>query len=653
MHEPLIDHWSYSSMTKLMRNPLAFKKNYVIGVWDDLSSPSSVVGTAAHKAIQSYYEGVSIDAAIQAGQKYIDEMSDTGINYGKTGSRENIIVSYNQAIRFFFEEQPKFYEILGVEQTIKEHITDVNNGERLSLPAKAKIDMITRNDLGEIEVIDWKFTSYQLDTDKDDFNKIIQAMFDYHVIKAKYGEAPARVRYIICKTSKNRDGSSQLSEYSYEFDSPGDFAMFYRLYNDCTKLVSIPDMVFLPNPDDIFDGGNTFEIYRSGIMEADRPMSVKKKTEQRVFVEKNFVASVHDDVDNDNLSPEEKIRAKLGEFGAPVSVQDTVVGPSVTRYTFKPSRGVSMARIAKLEKDLALALEAKSLRIQAPIPGTSLVGIEVPSQVRKTIDLGEQHFIKNTLNIPVGVDISGKVVHSDLSDMPHLLIAGTTGSGKSVMINTILTALTSQMSSRKLELVLIDPKQVELAKFAAMEHTRLDMATEADEAVALVEKVVHTMEDRYSLLVGSGARNLAEYNKLTGKRLRNIVFVIDEFADLMLNGGNKPRKVRVIDGYKANGTPITHMETLPSVESMIVRIAQKARAVGIHLVLATQRPSADVVTGLIKANIPTKIAFAVTNEINSKIILDQKGAEELTGKGDMLFSEPGSKELLRLQGLYA
>lgn len=659
--EALIDHWSYSSMSKLMSNPLAFKKKYVLKIYDDLDSPSAIVGKAGHKALEAYYNGKSVTEAIEVGFDYIGNISETGIDYGKTGSREQILTKYEQAIKFYFEELPSYHEILGVELEIVAEIETVD-GQVLSVPAKSFSDLVTRNKLGEIEIIDHKFVSSYTDGSVDNFGKFLQAMFNYHTVKAKFGEAPKRVIYNECKISKNRDNTPQLQPYVIEFDREGiygDFATFYSLYNACTKLISLPEMIFLPNPSDMFDGQNSFEVFRSGIIGVDRPVDVKHKIEQKKFVEKNFIPSAFDSVESKHLSNEEKIRLKLQEFAMPAEMAETHTGASVTMYTLKPSRGVSMSKLARMNDDLALALGVHSVRIEAPIRGTTLVGVEVPNQTRRVLELQQNHLHKGTLDIPLGQDVYGNIHYKSLSDMPHLLIAGATGSGKSVMLNVLLTALTEQMSPRALKLVLVDPKQVELSMFADVPHLLRPIETDSKGTVTLLKELVATMETRYSKLMESKVRNIDDYNKIAKTKMPKVAVVIDEFADLMLSGGKDKKKAVKAEITERDifGKPIKKYkkeieEEEPSVEQLIVKLAQKSRAVGIHLVLATQRPSADVVTGLIKANIPTKIAFQTANTINSKIILDQAGAEELTGKGDMLFADSSANSIVRLQGFY-
>lgn len=676
--QPQIDYWSYSSMSALLSNPLNFKKKYILKVYDDPMSPSGVVGTACHKVAEAYFgNGKSEQESIQAGYDYIDSISHTEIDYGKTGSKEKILKDFEQGTRFFFEELPQYHEILGVEYSITTEITTID-GNTLPLPAKAKIDLISKNKLGEVEVVDWKFTRGYTDPNVTDFGKFLQAMFDYHIVLAKFGEAPARVIFREVKISKNKDNTPQIQDYVIDFKEGtiyGDFATFYKLYNDTTKYISSPTSIYLPNPNDYFNGQNSFDSFRLGIIGTEAPVAVKHKVEQKTFVDKNYVPSATERVENQALTDEEKIRLKLQEFAMPVSMEETFVGASVTKYTLKPSRGIAMSKIARVGNDIALALGAESVRIEAPIRGTNLVGIEVPSKNRKRIDLVESHYKKGTTQIPIGIDVFGKVHYKDLADMPHLLIAGATGSGKSVMLNVILTALTKQNSPEALRLILVDPKEVELASYAKLKHLDRPIVTTNEGAVEVIDYVVGLMGERYKTLKKAGVKNIEEYNlKSNSAPLPRYVVLIDEFADLMMTAKksstasldikeltesiNLLALTKLVAGKKITQKDVAGVlsklkeDALPEVETSIIRIAQKARAVGIHLVLATQRPSADVITGLIKANLSCKIAFMVTSEINSRIILDESGAEELTGKGDMLFQDPSNKNLLRLQGLY-
>lgn len=338
------------------------------------------------------------------------------------------------------------------------------------------------------------------------------------------------------------------------------------------------------------------------------------------------------------------IRNKLKQFGIDVEMKDVHVGPTVIQYTLRPSEGIKLSKITGLKNDLALALAAKAVRIEAPIPGKSLVGIEVPNDQRSAVHLREllesEEFteIESNLKLPLGRDVSGKPVCADLASMPHVLIAGATGAGKSVGMNTFMTALLFQNSPADLRLIMIDPKRVELTSYNGIPHLLTPVITDPEKAAIALRWGVAEMNRRYQLLSEKKFRNITEYNiaaleseKLKNEedkfqRMPNIVVVIDELADLMMAAGKE-------------------------VEASICRIAQMARAVGIHLIVATQRPSVDVITGLIKANIPTRIAFAVSSGVDSRTIIDTGGAEDLLGKGDMLYLPGGMAKPLRVQGV--
>ncbi len=334
----------------------------------------------------------------------------------------------------------------------------------------------------------------------------------------------------------------------------------------------------------------------------------------------------------------DKIRSKLKQFGIEVQMHEVNVGPTVIQYTLKPHEGVKLSKITNLKNDVALALAAKSVRIEAPIPGKSLVGIEIPNEKRTAVHLREilesKEFaeLDSNLRFPIGRDVSGKPVIGDLASMPHLLIAGSTGSGKSVGMNALLMSLIYQNGPDELKLIMIDPKRVELDLYNGIPHLLTPVITEPEKAAIALRWAVAEMTRRYKLLSGARQRNLADYMAALGdddvaERLPKIVVVIDELADLMMTAKSE-------------------------VEASICRLAQMARAVGIHLVIATQRPSVDVITGLIKANIPSRISFAVSSSIDSRTILDAIGAEDLLGKGDMLYLPGGMAKPLRVQGIY-
>lgn len=328
------------------------------------------------------------------------------------------------------------------------------------------------------------------------------------------------------------------------------------------------------------------------------------------------------------------IKETFANFNIDVEMEGANVGPRVTQYTMKPPTGVKLTKITALDNNLALDLAAHSIRMEAPIPGKKAVGIEVPNVKSATVRLAsifqssEWADIKGPLGFAIGKDIAGKAVAADLDRMPHLLVAGQTGSGKSVMINTILTSLLYRNSPADLKLILVDPKQVELKPYDDIPHLLSPVITEPEKCISALKWSVAEMERRYKALADAGKRNIAEYNSVKqGEGMPYIVIVIDELADLMMMAAR-------------------------DVEALIVRIAQKARAVGIHLVLATQRPSVDVITGLIKANVPARIAFTTASQVDSRTIIDQMGAEKLLGQGDMLLLTADMPKPKRVQGAY-
>lgn len=327
------------------------------------------------------------------------------------------------------------------------------------------------------------------------------------------------------------------------------------------------------------------------------------------------------------------IKKTLSNFGIEVEMSEVNIGPTVTQYAFRPADGVKLSKIVNLNSDLALALAAHPIRIEAPIPGRSLVGVEVPNQMAARVTMNEiltgKKFKERTNNllIVLGKDVSGQPVFADLDKMPHLLIAGATGSGKSVCVNSIITSLLYQNSPDELKFIMVDPKRVELPVYNGIPYLLTPVITDVKKTINALKWTTIEMERRFEVLAGAGKRNIAAYNKNASDKLPYIIFIIDELADLMSTAAN-------------------------DVEAGIVRLAQMARAVGIHLVLATQRPSVEVITGLIKANIPARIAFSVASLIDSRTILDSSGAEKLVGRGDMLYIGPDTSKPRRIQGVY-
>lgn len=328
----------------------------------------------------------------------------------------------------------------------------------------------------------------------------------------------------------------------------------------------------------------------------------------------------------------ELLEETLKSFGVEARVSQATVGPTITRYEIQPSAGVKVSKIVNLTDDIALSLAAKSIRMEAPIPGKNAIGIEVANEkplmvtLREVLESDEFKNFDSKLGVALGKDIAGKSIIADISKMPHLLIAGSTGSGKSVCINTLITSILYKAKPDEVKLLLIDPKVVELSNYNGIPHLLIPVVTDPKKAAGALNWAVTEMDKRYNLFKDKNAKDINSYNEKSDEKLPRIVVVIDELADLMMVSSN-------------------------DVEEYICRLAQKARACGIHLIVATQRPSVDVITGLIKANIPSKIAFAVSSQIDSRTILGEGGAERLLGKGDMLFSVQGAKPQ-RIQGAF-
>ncbi len=333
-----------------------------------------------------------------------------------------------------------------------------------------------------------------------------------------------------------------------------------------------------------------------------------------------------------------KLQKTLYSFGVSAKVENVTVGPAITRYELKPAEGVRVSKIANLADDIALSLAAETIRIEAPIPGKQAVGIEIPNKEKEVVALrdiiGSQEFAKakSKLAFALGKDAAGEAVVTDIAKMPHVLIAGSTGSGKSVCINTLITSIIYKSKPSEVKLVMVDPKVVELSVYNGIPHLLIPVVTDPKKAAGALAWAVQEMVNRYHLFAEKNVRDIAGYNEALEKegaegKLPQIVIIIDELADLMMVAKN-------------------------DVEDAICRLAQKARAAGMHLVIATQRPSVDVITGIIKANIASRISFAVTSQVDSRTILDSAGAEKLLGKGDMLFFPTGVLKPIRIQGAF-
>ena len=372
--------------------------------------------------------------------------------------------------------------------------------------------------------------------------------------------------------------------------------------------------------------------------ELNQPQAVKKYKKPPISLLERSAGSAR--TNNSLLAAKaQKLEETLRNFHVDARVVQVTQGPTVTRYEIQPAVGVKVNSIVRLADDIALNLEAKSIRIEAPIPGKAAVGIEVENdavtmvRLREIIDSEEFKNSKSKITFAVGKDISGKEIVADLKSMPHLLIAGSTGSGKSVCINSIITSLLYKANPDEVKLILVDPKVVELGNYNGIPHLLIPVVTDPSKAAAALNWAVAEMTDRYKKFAEEGVRDLESYNEYVKaneeyeKVMPQVVIIIDELADLMMAAPSQ-------------------------IEESICRLAQMARAAGMHLIVATQRPSVDVITGVIKANIPSRIAFAVSSQVDSRTILDMQGAEKLVGKGDMLFNPMGMGKPIRVQGTF-
>ncbi|KRN89063.1 DNA translocase FtsK [Ligilactobacillus ceti] len=375
----------------------------------------------------------------------------------------------------------------------------------------------------------------------------------------------------------------------------------------------------LPKPKSIVQNDGEYELPSLALLEDVAPTD--QSDEQRLIRQNEAI-----------------LQQTFASFGVDVELVNTILGPAVTKYELHPAIGVKVSKIVNLTDDLALALAAKDIRIEAPIPGKSLIGIEVPNTKTamisfKNIMLEQKEKEHAPLEVPLGRDVSGKLISADLGKMPHLLIAGSTGSGKSVAINSIITSLLMNQPPENVKMILVDPKKVELGVYNDIPHLLTPVVTDPKKAARALNKLVQEMERRYEIFANTGQRKIETYNQMvaqdpmSGEKLPYIVAILDELSDLMMVASNE-------------------------VEDAIIRIAQMGRAAGIHLILATQRPSVDVITGIIKANVPSRMAFAVSSNTDSRTIIDQAGAEKLLGRGDMLFLPMGMNKPIRVQGAF-
>jgi RecB family exonuclease/energy-coupling factor transporter ATP-binding protein EcfA2 len=624
-----------------------FKINYINGdTIETTRNISGIIGQAFHTAMDVFYSGRdaneqdAIKDGLEAGMQFLDSYEDGFIDFSTTvatkqKAQEIFAFAYNSYVSEIKNEKE---ELVACEQVIETDVDVEWNGKRLKLPVPLKgyVDKIVRRN-GQLCIVDYKTTRAFTKEDKIDGQKIIQAVQYYLLVFAEYGEAPHSMIYEEVKVSKNRNGEPQVKRYEIVFkDNEQFFDFYFRLYDDMTRAIN-GEAVFVPNIQTIFDNEVSIVsyIHRLDVSEEASKLMAKYKVENitdllkkkiqsagnmRKFMEtaeKKFVSAKN--LNYNKMNIQEKIQTKLMEHGMLIQFEDKIEGYSVDLYRFNPSIGLKMSKLLSYTADVEQVVGVSGVRVLAPIPNTSLVGFEVPRKDRK---FPEKIPAPKGFELAIGVDIYGKDLHFDIRKAPHLLVAGATGSGKSVFLNSIISQLATISN---VDLHLFDPKMVELSQFRSR---AIEYYSDIESIYLALDQLVAEMNVRYGRLSEAGVRNIDEYS---GQMNYKFV-VIDEFGDLTV-------------GNKSEGK----LNFSKEISKSLLILAQKARACGIHLIIATQRPSTKIITGDIKANFITKAVFKASKEIDSRVVCDLSGAEKLLGKGDMLFFPPDS-DMVRLQG---
>lgn len=635
-----VDHYSYSAMVQFSSNPILFKIKYVNkDRYETISNISSVVGQAFHKAMEVYYVGdevnnrfptttaEAIEFGMKAGLEFLEMYNDGWIQFSSTiptkqKAYEIFSFIYNSYIKEMNDEDET---ILSVEEELKELISVKWKGKKVDLPIKLKgyTDKIIEKN-GKIIIHDYKTCRSFSDPEKIDGAKIIQAIIYYLLVYAKYGKEPYSMIYEEVKMSKDSLGK-QVKRYEIVYaENELYFDFFFRFYEDITQSL-LGHAVYVPNVYTFFDNEVAIISYihrldeteeRAKQMEAlkvDNITDLLKKKIQSVgnmnkfikTVEKQFISAKN--LNYSTMENHEKIQTKLMEYGMMLQFEQKIEGSTVDLYKFQPSIGLKMSKLKSYVADIEQVLGKDGVRVLAPIPNSTYVGFEVPRDERVYPELPK---LKG-FELAIGQTIMKEERYYDIRQAPHIMVAGTTGSGKSYFLHSLIKQL---LKLPNVELHLFDPKMVEMNMYEEEKKVVEYKHNHASIALAL-DSLVEEMEKRYEELKAQGKRNIE------GTKLKYKFVFIDEYADLAVKAG---------------------------VASNIQLLAQKGRACGIHLVVATQRASTKVISGDVKVNFPVKAVFKMDKEVSSRIMLDESGAEKLLGRGDMLFYS--DKGLERLQG---
>ena len=665
-----VPHYSYSSMVRFSSNPLMFKVMDINGdIIDTAHSASSVLGTAFHHAMEVYYggsdehivtsESEAIEFGMKVGMQFLDMYNDGFINYSTTiKNKQALMDRFAYVFGAYVKQKPHSLggELVSAEEKIEERVAVEWRGYDVELPVKLKgyLDKLVRID-GKLKIVDYKVVSAFSDPEAIDARKIIQTVMYYFLVYAKYGEEPYSFIYEEVKHSENRDGSPQVREYEIVFaDNEQFFDFFLRFYDDMTRAL-LGEMVWVPNVNALYDNEVAIVSYihkldvnevKAKEMKQARVENVTDLLKKKIVsarsmkqfmrtVEQKFISAKT--INYEKMKNEDKIIAKLMEHGIMLSYDSKVEGATVDLYRYTPAIGVKMARIASYTADVEQVLGVSGIRVLAPIPNSTHVGIEVPRSERTYPHLNDVP--ADGFNLAIGTDTQGNVFRFDIRTAPHMLVAGSTGSGKSVFLNAMVEQLNVAPNTH---IILCDPKMIELAHHRGKKNV-VEYQNEILGINNTLDNLVATMNARYK-----------EISK-TGKADFPYIFaIVDEFGDLIaqqyIDVRFKPTGKIYSRGKNKGEQEVEKVEVNISqeIEKHILLLAQKARAAKIHMIIATQRPSVDIIKGSLKANFPTKVAFRTAKASDSNVILDEAGAEKLLGKGDMLFA--GDSGIIRLQG---
>ena len=659
-----VEHYSYSSLVLFGTNPIMFKIKYINRqTIDSTYGISSIIGTAFHKAMETYYggnedmvvatESEAIEYGLKVGMSFIENYNDGWIKWtdgipNKQKAQETFAFIFNSYVK----EMPynNGDEMVSTEEKLEEMVSVEWKGKLVTLPIKLKgyTDKIIRSN-GKIKIVDYKTVTSFSNPEKIDGEKMIQAIQYYFLVYAKYEVEPYSFIFEEVKKTKNRDGGPQVKKYEIVYDENEQFFDFYfRYYEDVTKALN-GEQVYVPNTKAMYDGDVSIISYIHRLddegevakqmkeLKVENITDLLKKKIQSASSMKKFLATVEKEfISAKNLNylkmkNEEKIQTKLMEHGMMIQFDSLIQGQAFDLYRYTPSIGLKMKKLEGYSADVEQVLGTSGIRVLAPIPDSSFVGFEVPKKERTFPDGTAEN---EGYNLAIGVDVMGKPYRFDMTLAPHMLVAGATGSGKSVFLNSLITQLTKVPDT---EIHLYDPKIVELAHFKKSPNV-VEYQRDPEGINTALQELVYEMRQRYNQLEKRGVKNITEYNEdeITKapkyqKPMRRKFVIFDEFGDVTA------REIKI------NGVNISK-----EIKESILILSQEARAAGIHLIIATQRPSVNIINGTIKSNFPTKAVFRTSKAVDSQVVLDETGAEKLLGMGDMIFSSNAGT--LRLQG---